>query len=761
MAAPVASRRQSARQIRTSATRPLNYYARAFDGRVIANPGDGALASSSVQPGFFPAITHFTDAADALPQELIKHFSMLKEVDAKVHQPDEELRRLSDAIATLPPPPKPVIPTHDGHFPGLSAQNSIGASRNGSVNSVFTPLHIQPASTQPVASQSTLSDGQTEIERQQLFRQLNYTIKHLAPMLDEKMAVLVTANHVLRKQLDRLESSYRYVGHEISDEARFGSIRHWAYVTEKEAKKPPERSRRENAGTNNYAAAVDDFASIRSEARREAMQAKRARKQQVDSDFDDAPTARKGGKGRKPAAEPADGRSVGLGITNGGPVQGKKRKVPGGATMERSISAAMRGAFTRSPRETPAAEPGKKRTKAAPAAAPKKRSGRPNGREVCWLADVDHRNQPSGVASPRVASSPLVGSFAERDALSRPTTARARHNSTAGSMKAGLEPSKIRPTSSASNQPVNGVHVVVEQVQVVVDKVATVDPSIKSPIKEMADLLPVQAVAELESKEPVPNEDTVMVDAEAPVLTVMTTRAGRASKTATPVTGTFPEIPPSRARSTRNKDPSGGSHASSESGHGDRPMRKKRGNGTSTPSLLAETMGRKSLKADADEERDSTMLDGERSDNPAAPAEGDDDAEEDLEVDENEPRYCYCNGVSYGEMIACDNENCPRGEWFHLKCVGLKEAPPEGGKFLLPYNRHLRVVLTLQENGTARLAGKRWIRGVDDEARWSSYLGTSVDGYRASITGPASSAGPASAAKMSFDMCFVCHRLLA
>lgn len=25
-------------------------------------------------------------------------------------------------------------------------------------------------------------------------------------------------------------------------------------------------------------------------------------------------------------------------------------------------------------------------------------------------------------------------------------------------------------------------------------------------------------------------------------------------------------------------------------------------------------------------------------------------------VDKNEPRYCYCNGVSFGEMIKCDND---------------------------------------------------------------------------------------------------------
>ncbi|KAF9532400.1 hypothetical protein CPB83DRAFT_950783 [Crepidotus variabilis] len=44
-----------------------------------------------------------------------------------------------------------------------------------------------------------------------------------------------------------------------------------------------------------------------------------------------------------------------------------------------------------------------------------------------------------------------------------------------------------------------------------------------------------------------------------------------------------------------------------------------------------------------------------------------------------EPLYCYCQRVSFGEMIACDNSDCER-EWFHLGCVGLTE-PPEGEWF--------------------------------------------------------------------------------
>ncbi|KAK1310462.1 PHD finger protein ING2 [Acorus calamus] len=43
----------------------------------------------------------------------------------------------------------------------------------------------------------------------------------------------------------------------------------------------------------------------------------------------------------------------------------------------------------------------------------------------------------------------------------------------------------------------------------------------------------------------------------------------------------------------------------------------------------------------------------------------------DQPVDPNEPTYCVCHQVSFGDMIACDNENCEGGEWFHYSCVGL------------------------------------------------------------------------------------------
>lgn len=38
----------------------------------------------------------------------------------------------------------------------------------------------------------------------------------------------------------------------------------------------------------------------------------------------------------------------------------------------------------------------------------------------------------------------------------------------------------------------------------------------------------------------------------------------------------------------------------------------------------------------------------------------------DMPVDPNEPTYCLCHQVSYGEMIGCDNNDCPIGELNHF-----------------------------------------------------------------------------------------------
>ncbi|KAK1386481.1 PHD finger protein ING [Heracleum sosnowskyi] len=61
----------------------------------------------------------------------------------------------------------------------------------------------------------------------------------------------------------------------------------------------------------------------------------------------------------------------------------------------------------------------------------------------------------------------------------------------------------------------------------------------------------------------------------------------------------------------------------------------------------------------------------------------------DQPIDPNEPIYCVCNQVSFGDMIACDNDNCQGGEWFHYQCVGLTPETRFKEKWFCPSCKQL------------------------------------------------------------------------
>lgn len=62
----------------------------------------------------------------------------------------------------------------------------------------------------------------------------------------------------------------------------------------------------------------------------------------------------------------------------------------------------------------------------------------------------------------------------------------------------------------------------------------------------------------------------------------------------------------------------------------------------------------------------------------------------DLPVDPNEPTYCFCNQVSYGEMVACDNPDVCF--YFHFFCFYI----------LYPFYLHSIHILTLSINYSAK-----------------------------------------------------------
>lgn len=112
-------------------------------------------------------------------------------------------------------------------------------------------------------------------------------------------------------------------------------------------------------------------------------------------------------------------------------------------------------------------------------------------------------------------------------------------------------------------------------------------------------------------------------------------------------------------------------------------------------------------------------------------------------IDDDEPRYCLCNRVSFGTMIQCDNvdvsnfkvsscrsrsrrqrsgsggdkvkgdvgadeklqtkQQCKQ-EWFHLECVGLSDIPARTTKWYCP---DCRVLLKIGEKGEVSARGVR------------------------------------------------------
>uniref|UniRef100_A0A8C5G714 PHD-type domain-containing protein n=1 Tax=Gouania willdenowi TaxID=441366 RepID=A0A8C5G714_GOUWI len=45
--------------------------------------------------------------------------------------------------------------------------------------------------------------------------------------------------------------------------------------------------------------------------------------------------------------------------------------------------------------------------------------------------------------------------------------------------------------------------------------------------------------------------------------------------------------------------------------------------------------------------------------------------------------WCLCAGPEEGEMVACDNQNCPV-QWYHFSCVGLVDKPSADTPWFCP-----------------------------------------------------------------------------
>ncbi|AEO71130.1 uncharacterized protein THITE_49687 [Thermothielavioides terrestris NRRL 8126] len=724
-----------------------------------ANPLAGAPAPE--QPiNILPGVTHFADAITALPKELVRHFTLLKEVDAKIFAPEAALfQLLHDALNT---PAPDFTRTLNG---ASSSATSVSANANAQNNSTVASNPPAPPSDSTAASVFDPAN----LPRRALFHETALKIQGMMVALEEKNHLIATANDALQKQLSRIESIWPHLEAEFSDEAKWGSTTHWAYVENRQAKandKQAERSRREGAATLSAAAQqLAEEAAARSNDRKQALAAKKNAKNHaadgVDGDKaqESGKKAQGGGKSRKPLP---DSGPVGLGIRPapaGTAPPNKKRKVEaakpnGGAVAERAMSTVFGNNAskqrTTSPRETPAPENGPKKRKALPTS-----SNQAKKRQVANTA-----------LSPSVTSSPVIGTFpdpvkagrgspAPSAVGPRPASSRARQNS----IQSNVENARQRPPSTASNkpngnpqetpdpnQPSNGANTdskaQKEAPLSVVDKPDPSKPEAEEPVPA-PEPTPNGSRKESAAK---PNEEREQPKKEAASLAIqpapapmVKTKSGRASKPSTPAIATFAEAASSnvtattttsRSRPSRNGESGASSTTStattnstttpnnsssstataattnttSSSGATAKRSHKKGASVSATAAAVAQAAqqaGGASAAAAADREKEkdkerepSTAKKDKDKDGGNARHQNnhhrgradvenedeDEDDDEDGQDNADEDLYCYCNQVSYGEMVACDGEGCPR-EWFHLECVGLKVAPKVNAKW--------------------------------------------------------------------------------
>ncbi|KXJ86681.1 hypothetical protein Micbo1qcDRAFT_139975 [Microdochium bolleyi] len=679
-------RAQPARQARTNPPRTLSG---------LANNSHEARRPPPAhdQPiDIFPALTHFTDAIQSLPKDLVRHFTLLKEVDAKIFAPEETLFQLVDAALKSTPPE--------------TRRTTAGSSIVGTATPISTAQHSIAASVDENFNQAVFDP--TNIPRRQLFHQTAYKIQEMLNSLEEKNHVISTANDALSKQLSRINDVWPHLEGEFSDEAKWGSTSHWAYPTNRENNRvsQAERSRRDGAATITAAAQqLAEEAAARSDARKQAIAAKKSLKaqqqQRHESDADDQETTSKSksdgkkntsSKSRKTAdaaaASAGSGTSAPAGV-NGNPAP-KKRKaektpVNGGQSMERSLSSVFgdKSAKTTknsSPRGTPGPDQPPKKRKALPTA----NGAAKKSKTSATVPATTNAAQPA--ASPATAMSPALPAFLDAKATpgkspvppptapARPSSSRARANS----IRSTAEPppqqqQQQRPPSSASNKtngttipaPISttpvppplpmGVRPPVMETKPTKEPPALMktEASRDEPVKpssrasSTADSSKKDSAAKAEEPEPA-KADTAQQTPQNTTASVVTTKSGRASKPSTPALGSFPDPVPPRSRTSRNQTAVATTTTTATTATATTKRSHKKG--ASAMAALAQA---------ADEDAASSSVP---------------DDDEDADIDADEPLYCYCNNVSYGEMVACDADNCEK-EWFHLGCVGLKAAP--------------------------------------------------------------------------------------
>ncbi|KAG5984204.1 hypothetical protein E4U55_005744 [Claviceps digitariae] len=770
--APSHRRSQPSRQARTNPSRLSTNASRAGDGSNAAN-GARSLAARPLE--ILPAITHFADSMSALPKELVRHFTLLKEVDAKIFAPEEQLFKLVAATAeSRLPGPRTADDASNTTAPSAYAPLSVQNSYSGSASNQAPQLPAASAAASVASVPSTAAAPSSvfdpsNVPRRQLFRQTAFKIKEMLVSLEEKNHVLSTANEALQRQLARVEDVWPYLENEFSDEAKWGSTTHWAYPENRASGKVShtEKMRRDGAAAISAAAqALAEEAAARSDARKQALQArKNLKNQHQDSDVDDGEKRqkempKKASKSRKSAAAAAatDTNHVNLaasGSTSNNSHPPKRRRVEKTANGDKAASAtaannhsnaataaAAAAAAAPNSNSTSAPTPASVVADAASSSAaittgsatadtavgalssavgndvPKLKTSSPRGtpapdgnKKRKALPTGSGQAKKKNCISSSTTTSPVMGAIPDLKAAVRASPApghaprstpfRDRRNS----IQSNADNSRARPPSSAPSNKTNGhgaeAHIPEHASSAPFSKSALDGKPSKeavAPVKttelikketDVFEMVPSPKMttvtttpSTLSKKDSKPEEaDSKSESAPRPVPPPTTKKSGRASKPSTPALATFQEAAAGRSRPSRaaesNNNGSSSSNTNTTNNNNNTSSNNNNNNNNNSSSNnnnnnSTNNNSRKSHKKASSVAQQVLIQQVQAADTDTSSSMQGDDDEGDIDADE--PTYCYCNSVSYGEMVACDADGCER-EWFHLACVGLKVAP--------------------------------------------------------------------------------------
>ncbi|RCK54876.1 Transcriptional regulatory protein PHO23 [Candida viswanathii] len=190
-----------------------------------------------------PGLNDISDAFEALPLDLIKYFTLLKEIDAKCINTIPQINQLiSNYIDNLhqdsPAPPDSAL--------------ANGTATNTSVE-----------------SKKEEEEKKNKLESRRLTTIKN-KINEIIPCLEEKMHVTSVASDLLNKHMIRINQDYKLIllNNEIPESIRIGPLNHPAMINDAA-----------NGNSNTTSNNGNSSQSQRSESRREALAAKKANKE--------------------------------------------------------------------------------------------------------------------------------------------------------------------------------------------------------------------------------------------------------------------------------------------------------------------------------------------------------------------------------------------------------------------------------------------------------------------------------------------------